>query len=925
MLFSSSLSAQEIGSHPQGIKWRRIETDTLSLIFPKGMERQANKVANLVHQQAKLHSKNIGGRVPKLRLIFQNETVEPNGFVTLMPFRSEFYTTPPQDLQLLGSTDWLTTLSIHEYRHALQLYNQRRGIVKLGYILNGNVGWMGWSGLIFPSWYYEGDAVYAETQLSRAGRGRMPSFYEPLWSMAENGEKYSYKKLRNGSYKDNLPNHYTYGYLLCSYINNKFSESTLSEVNTSAARLKGFFYPYSKALIAKTGFTPTTLYSAAYDSLAKEWKTRSREQQLAEGLKVTTNKDKTYKSYEYPTLNSDSTLIAVVKRLDELDAVYQYNLTSGKEEKLFTIGNTYSTKIHTAAGLIVWNEVQQDARWQNRSRSFIKTYDQQTKKVKSIKKADNLFSPSLSADGKRIAAVVVGKNQDYQILILSASSGEILNRLPNFENIGLFTPTWSLDSKKIAFVGKRDNELALFEQSVEDGSIERLTSYTHNVIANPTYMADGTILFEATFNGKNNIYQLAKDSSKIQQLTQARIGGVQPSSLGSKIAYSSYSIDGNSLFVISKNDAANIATTIEEPLKVGLHATSIAATMPISDSSYTRTFTSSSYRPWAHLVNIHSWSLEARNSYFGGRVASQDYLSKLNVNALWMYSGKEHSHLFEVNALWGGWYPYIGVTLSKAIDRQPFENILSLKYDEQIAGGQVIVPINISRGYYNRSIQAKASYSYHKITWEKPVQTSTHINTYTLGLSISNLRATALQNINPKFGQSLKAEYTNSFESSMKKEAFRGQAHLFFPGIATNHSIEIGSGAGWETNTNSYRFYDTTVVARGYELTPIKRYSKVSADYSFPICYPDWGINGFFFLKRIRVTAFGDYARAKLDYWDNSSRNLASTGIEVIFDMKVFNLLDMPYGFRHAFLLNKDPLNPNRKNYSEVFIKLGTF
>ena len=65
-----------------------------------------------------------------------------------------------------------------------------------------------------PDWFYEGDAVYNETVHTQQGRGRIPFFlnqYKSLWKANIN---YSWMKLRNGSLKDYVPNHYPLGYLL---------------------------------------------------------------------------------------------------------------------------------------------------------------------------------------------------------------------------------------------------------------------------------------------------------------------------------------------------------------------------------------------------------------------------------------------------------------------------------------------------------------------------------------------------------------------------------------------------------------------------------------------------------------------------------------------------------------------------------------
>jgi hypothetical protein len=152
-----------------------------------------------------------------LDLILNNQGIISNGYVTLSPFRSEFYTTPMQDGFSLGTKPWLDLLSVHEYRHALQYSNMNQGYTRLAHWLFGDTGWGTMMTITTPGWFFEGDAVAAETALTDQGRGRMPSFLQQSKSILLNDREYSYMKARNGSLRDRVPDEYELGYLLCSF------------------------------------------------------------------------------------------------------------------------------------------------------------------------------------------------------------------------------------------------------------------------------------------------------------------------------------------------------------------------------------------------------------------------------------------------------------------------------------------------------------------------------------------------------------------------------------------------------------------------------------------------------------------------------------------------------------------------------------
>jgi hypothetical protein len=925
--FAPSASAQYLGGHPWGIAWRCINTDTLRLIFPAGMEEQAFKVASLIHYEARQNSQSIGGRVPKANLIFQNQTVEPNGFVTLLPYRAEFFTTPPQDIQMLGSTDWLTVLGIHEYRHVLQYYNQRRAFVKAFYWLNGETGWAIGSNLLFPPWYFEGDAVYTETKLSNQGRGRMPYFFAPLWSMAEEGKRYPYKKLRNGSYKDILPNHYAYGYLMCSYLNDRYGEESLIDVTKHTTRLRSVFFPFAASLKKVVGSRPSSIYNQAFTSMEREWNLQKDQRNVVEGEQISHIKKDGYRSYESPVFIDSNRVVAILTRLNEIKTVVEINPQTGQEKELFKLGAMFSDKLQATAGKIVWSEVYPDMRWQNRSYSAIKLYQMSNGKTMTIGDKDKLFAPSLSPDGTKIAAVRISTNQQYELVIFSAIDGTVHAALPNKGDLSIYTPTWSTSSS-IVFIGGKDNRLSIFEQGIGDGEAKRLMPYTSHTIANPTCNSS-KIYFEGSFDGQDNLYAIAATGGTPEQLTQATIGGYQPTALGNKLVYSSYSISGSKLRLLDNPTPLSPTNELTEPRTQhlpGAGASINAATSALVDSIPSRSWNTSSYSPAAHLVNIHSWGFVANGSYLGANVASQDVLSKLSIIASWMYSEKDESNYFSGAFLWGGWYPYIGASFTKIVDRNPYSGFFdNYKFDEQVLNASMDIPFNLSRGYHNTSVTLLASYGYHSISWKKPFVGTNELHTYTVGLNVSNLRSKALQQINPRFGQVLKVEYKNAFAGSFSKESFKGNATLLLPGAAKTHSIAINGNMGWETNTAAYYFYDTTQISRGYSIFPVSRYRKATADYSLPICYPDWGANGWFFLKRIRLTAFYDYTRAKDDFGLRRWNSYASAGIEAIFDTKLFNLIEMPIGIRHSILFNTDPGDSGRKDNMELFIKVASF
>src|ERR1700744_3230870 len=208
LLVSTVATAQIFGGNPPSLKWHQLNTDTARIIFPAGLDSLAEQVAAIVHTLSRTTLPTMGHTQRKINIVLQNQTIIPNGYVSLAPFRSEFQLTPEQNSFDLGSLPWQKMLAIHEYRHVQQYNNFRVGLSGAFYYLFGEGGQAFANSLAVPNWFWEGDAVYQETLVSDQGRGRLPFFFDGYRSLWEAMKDYSWMKLRNGSLRDYVPDGY---------------------------------------------------------------------------------------------------------------------------------------------------------------------------------------------------------------------------------------------------------------------------------------------------------------------------------------------------------------------------------------------------------------------------------------------------------------------------------------------------------------------------------------------------------------------------------------------------------------------------------------------------------------------------------------------------------------------------------------------
>nr|MCU0386898.1 hypothetical protein [Flavihumibacter sp.] len=245
-----SADAQQFGGHPLSQRWQQIKSPRTQVIFPTGWDSTALRVASLMDKIDSLAAFPLSRRVP---VLLQHHTTQSNGYVALAPLRSEWYMTAPINGFELGSLNWPEQLALHEQRHFQQYLRFNRGGAKVFRFFLGQQGQALANALTIPDWFFEGDAVFQETLLSEQGRGRMPSFFNAWNALQEAGKQYSYQKLRNGSLRDFIPNHYQLGYLLLQYGQQQYGPTFWDKVSNDAAAMKGLFYPFQKAVNQYSG------------------------------------------------------------------------------------------------------------------------------------------------------------------------------------------------------------------------------------------------------------------------------------------------------------------------------------------------------------------------------------------------------------------------------------------------------------------------------------------------------------------------------------------------------------------------------------------------------------------------------------------------------------------------------------------------
>jgi len=174
LLLSAGLKGQfyEYGQDAGRLKWYYFNTPNYKVIYPEGVDSVAGVFANHLEYYYPFLGAPLDHQHSAMPVIIHNESSFSNGVFVWAPKRLEIFTNPDPNGY---HQDWLTQLTLHEGRHAVQIDKLNQGVTKALSYLGGEQVAGAVSGFL-PYWYLEGDAVDAETRLSNTGRGRQPSF-----------------------------------------------------------------------------------------------------------------------------------------------------------------------------------------------------------------------------------------------------------------------------------------------------------------------------------------------------------------------------------------------------------------------------------------------------------------------------------------------------------------------------------------------------------------------------------------------------------------------------------------------------------------------------------------------------------------------------------------------------------------------------
>jgi hypothetical protein len=902
----------ETGQDPASVKWLQIKTGRFRIIYPESYGTEGILFAKSLDDSYSKLTSIFPEKRFRIPVIIHNYSTESNGYVAWAPRRMEIYPTPDQNSIPLATR---TQLAIHELTHVFQLVSLNQGFSKaMSFILGEQ--FTGITSIMLPLWYFEGNAVFAESVLTGSGRGRTPSFLKEFKALTlENDKLYKYDRIVNDSYKKYVPDHYQSGYQMVTYALAQEGMQIWNKTIDYTARNPYLLDPVNISLSKNADLSKKKLYYETFETLKTLWKKELSEKKTTYYKALNPDKKKEYVNYNSPVYIGKDSILCIKSSLTDPSSFVLINPLNRTEKKIHTPGKMYPLTLSSGGGRIAWAEYKPDPRWENRNYSVIKVMDLKTGKTWLLSRKSRYLSASVSPDGKSVAAIENTVDNQNILRLIDAETGKIIRSVNSPQNAAMERVQWDIAGTKITCIALKEEGEGIISYSFKDETWETLVEYGRDDLQSALLRND-SLFYINSVSGTENVYLKAPDGN-ISCLTSAKYGINDLILKGSNLVFSNYTSAGYDICMSGINGTS--AEYEQEAKQSSLLIDRFEMSTKAIETGDLSAYTPKPYKKYQHLFRFHSWMPfyadieeikdDPASIRPGVTILSQNQLSTLITEVGYEFS-ENKEHLLHSRITWKGWYPVFETRLDYGGHAGIVTSGESVSEPEDVKRGirwvnSIRLPLQYSSGKFSQYVQPSVTYDY--------INNYIYLNEenkydYGQGLLsgriyISNYYRSSTRDIYPRWAQTVDFNYTFSpLNSDIYPSAVSIKTSFYTPGFVPNNGIKFRFEKEKQGEA-IYSLNNRISFPRGYKNIISKKLDFMSADYAFPLMYPDFNISSLFYLKRIRCSLFGDYAIGTdnlylketgsgltLDYRHEYRETFRSFGLELLADFHVIRL-----------------------------------
>lgn len=892
-------------------KWKQIKAKEYKLVYPDYYEKTALRMSGYLDSVMPYIRYGMTKPILKIPIVLETQNQLSNGMVTWAPKREELVPTAPPNIY---AQSWLKQLSVHEFRHVTQISNLKSGLSKIASWIFGEAG-LCVGLLVISDWELEGDATNAETQLAEFGRGLQPSFTIEYRAMTNetNFKKYTADQLIVGSYNKFYPNIYQYGYQIVRATETYTKPDIWGDIYKYSGKWPIFIVPDDVYLKHHYKLTIGKISKRAYGDLADFWKPLSAE---SNSYQTITKPSRSYTTYETPIALGGGSI--VVQKRDFDTPNYLVSIDScGNERNLLPTGSV-SSRIIYKGGFLYWTEYQSSLSYEKKNYSVIRSCDLSGKSRKSyLPRESNYFVTPLDSGFATVKNDSLSNGYiqfyDEQFNKLRSHRFDIPTTLHGL--------AWDSVSGNLAFIALDDDGMWL--GALRGGKVEVLRD--HSVVTISELRAqDGKFYYGSIESGKDEIHSFDLRSGVETRLTTSKYGAIQGCADEANLYLATYTVNGWLLGLQSLSDSPKDTVLWSRLPQDRVNYPWVkwdidkAKVDTIAMSADTTSHDIKRFRRLGRRFNFHSWAPIATD--LGGILGERDFRLGFGGTGFFQSTLGDMYGSLSLGSVWGRFWGLADFVYSQL----PVQFAVRAEYgggDQLVYGAnsssrpislndyfslrlEAFAPMKFSTGAVFRTLTPRFGVThYNAQMYDSQAQTySNGLQRWDASVSWNVSRRTSYRDLKPRLGYAVllgaAGAFTNDF-SLQYTSLLRG----YLPGILPNHSITLN--ASYQTQQLSrYNFTGKTLRVRGVQNNyAAQDYVAATFDYTFPVCYPDFGISGVLYFKRISLNLFADYSYGRYFNIYNGLTNLSycSAGFDLEIDFSIFRSFDQGIVFSFAF------------------------
>lgn len=892
------------GNEPGSLKWSQISTGTYRIVYPAGMDSLAMAYAVCLESYADKVSLSSGYRPNQsysrpMPVILHPYVALANGMVTWSPRRMELFTVPDATAPLPGPNE--RQLVSHESRHVAQMQFGAAQPYRWLKVVSGEL-WAGAMSALYPGQtFMEGDAVAAETELSRFGRGHTSHFLNYYDIAFSEGDYRDYWKWSRGSIKNYTPDQYRAGYFLIAGIRSAYNDPlfTARYFNNVNSGWPLPLFNLQRTIRQASEKNLKDTFRELEEIRRAEWEEAAEVRKPFMEMHRLTPIPGRYTALRELTVTDSSGLVAVLSGLDRVSEIVRIG-RDGKARRLSycsssASGFTYSDTLRR----LYWNEIIRDPRWELKSSSAIRYLDADGKTATLTKGYCRYYNPQ--ADGRNIAAAEYPAEGGCRIVILDALDGNVKSRTALPDSMQAVQFCW-MDGR-LFFSAVTPEGCGIF-----DSGLNPVLKPRHSTVSD-LFCKDGRIYFTADRNGSRELYSI-QPGGAVSQHTSSRFGGTF------------YRFEGDSLYFLSgsSKDYALYSTPVADlparevefgELVFDRMSTDLNSQADSLEYKETTPVIGApeNYSKAAHLFHFHSWlpiyfkydgvadlSMESLRSMAGLGVSAMFQNDLSTMQGMLGYSAWNPAtgwrNSFHGNFTYSGWYPVIEARFD-VNDSDAFEFFVSKNDEDQSvikkrsmgkpsfnAKLRMYVPLLFSSGGWKRGIVPQIQLGLNNDCFLSSNNQQLPLHTISANIRGYTMLSVPKACIYPRFGIGAEAGFSSYFSrGEYLTPLYYGFLYGYLPGIARTHGIR------WTARLEKQGNVD----------------SQITAAYAFPFAAVDWS-----FLEPVAYIRNFEFTGQFLwtHQW-NDGRNVY-TGAATVCAV-LGNLLWIPYDTRIGLNVSYTP------------------